>query len=37
MAQMEAIRDQRLCPLVDWIEELSSKNGRLGAERDQAT
>jgi DNA-binding transcriptional MerR regulator len=34
-AQMEAIRDQWLRPLVDRIEELSRENGRLEAERDQ--
>jgi hypothetical protein len=33
-AQMEAIRDQWLRPLVDRIEELSRENGRLEAERD---
>ncbi len=35
-AQLEAIRDQWLRPLVDRIEELSRENGRLEAERDQA-
>jgi len=34
-AQMEAIRDQWLRPLVDRIEELSREKGRLEAERDQ--
>ena len=33
-AQMEAIRDQWLRPLVDRIEELSRENGRLEHERD---
>ena len=33
-AQMEAIRDQWLRPLVDRIEELSRENGRLQQERD---
>ena len=33
-AQLEAIRDQWLRPLVDRIEELSRENGRLEAERD---
>jgi hypothetical protein len=33
-AQMEAIRDQWLQPLVDRIEELSRENGRLEQERD---
>ena len=35
-AQLEAIRDQWLRPLVDRIEELSRENGRLEAERNQA-
>jgi excisionase family DNA binding protein len=33
-AQLEAIRDQWLRPLVDRIEELSRENGRLEAERE---
>jgi len=37
VAQLEAIRDQWLRPLVDRVEELSRENGRLEAERDQAT
>ncbi len=35
-AQLEAIRDEWLQPLVTRIEELSRENGRLQAERDQA-
>ena len=34
MAQLEAMREQWLRPLVDRIEELSRENGRLAAERD---
>ena len=34
-AQMEAIRDQWLMPLVDRIGELERENGRLETERDQ--
>jgi excisionase family DNA binding protein len=33
-AQMEAIRDEWLRPLIDRIEELSRENGRLEQERD---
>jgi hypothetical protein len=35
-AQMEAIRDQWLMPLVDRIGELEREHGRLETERDQA-
>jgi excisionase family DNA binding protein len=36
-AQMEAIRDQWLLPLVDRIGSLERENGRLEQERDQVT
>jgi hypothetical protein len=36
-AQMEAIRDQWLLPLVDRIGALERENGRLEQERDQVT
>src|SRR5215204_5469066 len=36
-AQMEAIRDQWLMPLVDRIGTLERENGRLEQERDQVT